>query len=121
MVNFASTDFQILNFISGGKKCSSMENKHATDERARKIHQREMEQENPSICSDLIFFSWRLEACWTEITLFSPEVQLDRTVVPGTRCATQDHEAHGAGQEKAAASGCEGIRAPRSAFCPSVL
>ena len=57
--------------------------------RARKIHQREMEGENPSICSYLIFSS-RLETCCTEITLFSPEVRLDMTVVSGARCTAQD-------------------------------
>lgn len=53
--------------------------------RARKIHQRKWSRENPPICSCLIFSS-RLETCCTEITLFSPEVRLDMTVVSGARC-----------------------------------
>ena len=66
-----------------------MENKHTTGKRAHKIHQRDMEQENPSICSYLIFAP-HLETCWTEITLFSPEVRLDMIVVSGARRTTQD-------------------------------
>lgn len=86
-----------------------MENKHTTSKRARKIHQRKMEQVNSSICSYL--FLLHLETCWTEITLFSPEVWLDMTVVSGAWHSTQDPWSRGAGQEKAAASLCEEIRA----------
>lgn len=58
------------------------------------------------------FFLLPLETCWTEITLFSPEVRLDMIVVSGAWRCTQDPRSRGASQEKAAASFCEEIRAP---------
>lgn len=107
LVNFARTNFQILNFISG-KKCSSMENKHTMGKRARKIHQREMETRKSAHLFMPYFFiafgnvlhrdnfvqSW--SATWHDCCFLAPDVP-HRT-----------HEGRGAGQGKAAASGCEG-------------
>lgn len=88
--------------------------------RARKIHQREMERENPPICSCLIFSS-RLETCCTEITLFSPEVRLDMTVVSGARCTAQDPWR---ARSRPGEGSCQRLRrdqSPWSASSPSVL